>query len=184
MSISRYPRPGHRIAPVLLREILRSPLPDRRASQSLQLCDLDESTWARFTPATCKRLAAAVISSIPLHLSYSIQQQHLPKLPDQVTSDELLLEPRTRNCLIKRGLLDPPQKLADLTIGQVRKIPNFGKKCLVDLLTSLESVALRGAKNSSNVIEPGREQIEQLKRKIRRTACKLQRLKNASLILS
>jgi len=127
--------------------------------------------------------SGAVISSIPLHLPDSIQQQHLPKLPDQITSDELLLEPRTRNCLIKRGLLDPPQKLADLTIGQVRKIPNFGKKCLVDLLASLESVAPRAGKNSSNVIEPGREQIEQLKRKIRRTACKLQRLKNASLIL-
>src|SRR5438067_1421071 len=119
MSTSRYPRPGHRIAPLLLREVLQSPLPDRRVSDSLQLCDLNESTWSRFSPQTCKRLAAAVISSIRTPLPYFVQQRQLPTLPDGVTSEELPLEPRTRNCLTKRGVLDPPQKLSALTIGEV-----------------------------------------------------------------
>ncbi len=77
--------------------------------------------------------SGAVISSIPLHLPDSIQQQHLPKLPDQITSDELLLEPRTRNCLIKRGLLDPPQKLADLTSANRMQTPAV-KKCFANPL--------------------------------------------------
>jgi hypothetical protein len=183
MSISRYPRPGHRIAPLLLREVLRSPLPDRRVSQSLQLCDLDESTWGRFSPETCKRLGAAVISSIPACLPDFIQQRHLPILPDHVTSEEVLLEARTRKCLTKRGVLDPPQKLAELTIGEVCGIPSFGNKSLVDLLTTLESLGTQATKKSTDVIGPGAEQIKQLHRKIQRAARKLQRSKNVSLIL-
>jgi hypothetical protein len=174
MSISRYPRAGHRIAPRLLREVLCSELPDRRVSQSLQLCDLDESMWARFSPATCKRLGETVINSIPAQLPTFIQQRRLPRLPDQITSDELLLEPRTRNCLTSCGLLDPPQKLADVTVGEMLRIPAFGKKCLVDLLTSLESVTERATKIC--------EHTEQLNRKIVRVACNLQRMKGASAI--
>ena len=131
MSVSRYPRAGHRIAPSLLREVLQCPLPDARTSQSLQLSDLDESAWARFSPETCKRLGAAVICTLPSCLPDFIQQRHLPQLPDEVISDEILLEPRTRNCLTSRGLLTSPQKLAALTIGDVLQIPAFGKKSLV-----------------------------------------------------
>jgi hypothetical protein len=180
MAISRYPRPGHRIAPRLLREVLRSELPDHRISQALQLSDLDESAWARFNPATCKRLGEAVISSIPVPLPTFIQQRRLPRLPDHITSDELLLEPRTYNCLTSRGLLSPPQKLADVTIGQVLQIPAFGKKCLVDLLTSLESFIERAAKRT--VTESTGQQAEQLNRKIVRAARKLQRMKGTSVI--
>jgi hypothetical protein len=178
MSISRYPRPGHRIAPQLLREVLGSELPDHRISQSLQLCDLDESAWARFNPATCKRLGAAVISAIPQQLPDFIQKRHFPRLPDEVTGDELLLEPRTRNCLASRGLLGRPQKLADLTVGEATKIPAFGKKCLVDLLTSLESFTGR----ARSVVEPTNTKPRQPDRRIRRAARKLQRLRGASLI--
>jgi hypothetical protein len=180
MLISRYPRPGHRIAPRLLREVLGSELPDRRVSQSLQLSDLDESAWARFNPATCKRLGEAVISNIPAPLPTFIQERRLPRLPDQITSDELSLETRTRNCLTSRGLLDPPQKLADVTIGEVLQIPAFGKKCLVDLLTSLESFTERATKPT--VTESAREQSEQLNRRVLRAARKLQRMKGASVI--
>src|SRR6266446_5134734 len=150
MAISRYPRPGHHIAPRLLREVLRSELPDHRISQSLKLSDLDESAWARFNAATCKRLGDAVINSIPSPLPFFIQRRHLPKLPDRVTGDDLLLEPRTRNCLIKQRLLDSPQNLANLTIGELLEIPAFGKKCLVDLLTSLESIADRNTAADDN----------------------------------
>src|SRR5437773_7007448 len=135
MSVSRYPRPGHRIAPLLLREVLQCPWPDARASQSLKLSDLDESAWARFGSETCKRLGAAVICSLPPCLPDFIQQRNLPELPDEITDDEILLEPRTRNCLTSQGLLSPPQKLAGITVRHVLQIPAFGKKSLVDLLT-------------------------------------------------
>ena len=182
MSISRYPRPGHRIAPFLLREVLRSPLPDRRISESLQLCDLDESTRARFSTETCKRLGAAVLRSIPPCFPDFIQRRQLPALPEGVTSKELPLEPRTRNCLEKQGLLEPPQKLASITVGEVRRIPDFGKKCLVDLLTSLESFAERATKSSAVVGGPVGNYTEQLNRKIQRAARKLQGLRGASVI--
>jgi hypothetical protein len=182
MSVSRYPRPGHRIAPFLLREVLRAPLPDRRISESLQLCDLDESTWARFSPETCKRLGAAVIRSIPPCLPDFIQRRQLPALPEGVTSEELPLEPRTRNCLVEQGLLEPPDKLQNVTVGEVLRIPAFGKKSLVDLLTSLESTTRSATKSPAVLDGPGGSHTEQLNRKVRRAARKLQRLRDASAI--
>jgi hypothetical protein len=103
-------------------------------------------------------------------------------LPEGVTSKELPLEPRTRNCLEKQGLLEPPQKLASITVGEVRRIPDFGKKCLVDLLTSLESFAERATKSSAVVGGPVGNYTEQLNRKIQRAARKLQGLRGASVI--
>lgn len=182
MSISRYPRPGHPIAPKLLREALQSPIPDQRVAGSLRLADLDESAWARFSAETCKRLGAAVIGSIPAILPDFIRNRRLPKLPDHIIGDELLLEPRTRNCLETRGLLDSPQKLAHLTIGDVLQIPAFGKKSLVDLLSSLESFAGRGTTPCTGAAELAGTRGEQPNRKIRRIAHKLQRLRGASLI--
>lgn len=182
MSISRYPRPGYPIAPRLLRDILQYPVPDQRVSDSLRLSDLDESAWARFSPETCKRLGAAVIASLPPILPDFIRHRHLPKLPDQVTSDELLLEPRTRNCLMNRGLLNPPQKLADLTIGDILQIPGFGKKSLVDLLSTLESLALRATRTPANVTEATADKTGRLNSRIHRAARKLRRLRHASLI--
>lgn len=142
MAISRYPRPGHRIAPLALREILCVPVLDRRFTRSLKLCDLDETAWERFDPVTCRRLAAAVVRQIPSCLPEVIKQRHLPKLPEWVTAKDLLVEPRTRNCLEEQGLLDHPQELENFTIGQVCKFGAFGKKSLVDLLTSLESFVI------------------------------------------
>jgi hypothetical protein len=182
MSISRYPRPGRPIAPRLLREVLQSPVPDQRISDSLRLADLDESAWARFTPDTCKRLARAVIASIPPQLPNLIQHTCLPRLPDGVRSDELQLERRTRNCLAKRGLLDPPQKLGDVSVGELLKIPAFGKKCLVDLLTCLESFRGRAATASAQIAEPSAVPTERSNPRIRRAARKLGRLRGASLI--
>ncbi len=181
MVTSRYPRPGHRIAPQLLREILDSALPDERISPSLRLSDLDESSWARFSADTCKRLGAAVIGSLPPCIPDFIQQRQLPRLPDAITGDELLLEPRTRNCLTTRGLLDPPQKLADLTIGDVMQIPAFGKKSLVDLLTSLESTAAHATQAPAQTLGASFAHERRI-RKIQRIARKLQRLKGARLV--
>jgi hypothetical protein len=67
-----------------------------------------------------------------------------------------------------------------VTIGEVLQIPAFGKKCLVDLLTSLESFTERATKPT--VTESTHEQTEQLNRKVLRAARKLQRIKGASVI--
>src|SRR5262249_20241868 len=107
----------------------------------------------------------------------------LPALPNGVTGEQLPLEPRTRNCLAKRGLLDAPEKLANITVGEVLRLPAFGTKCLVDLLTCLASVSTAAATKSTDVYGAGAKQIKKLCRKIQRTALKLQRLKNASLIV-
>lgn len=139
MDGSRYPRPGHRIAPLALREILQAPIPDKRFSRKLRLSDLDETTWDRYDVATCRKLAEAVVRQISPVLPLLMNQRHLPKLPSWVTADDILLEPRTYNCLHRRGWLKNPQGLADLTIRELLLLPSFGKKCLVDLLTSLES---------------------------------------------
>jgi hypothetical protein len=61
--------------------------------------------------------------------------------------EDLDLEPRTYNCLRNMQLQGKFQQLADLsekTIGDILRFHGFGAKCLVDLLTSLES-----AQNSS-----------------------------------
>ena len=61
----RYPRPGHRLAPQTLREILTDPVPSELApdarARDARLCDLDESAWQRFAPATLDRLAELII---------------------------------------------------------------------------------------------------------------------------
>jgi hypothetical protein len=95
-------------------------------------------------------------------------------LPDDVISDQLLLEPRTRNCLEHRGVLDPPQKLSNLTVGDVLEIPAFGKKSLVDLLTSLESLSRPSSRVPIQRI--------QLDRRIHQAASKLLRLTGAARI--
>ena len=51
----------------------------------------------------------------------------------------LQLEQRTFNCLQERGLLDDPKRLAQMTVADLTAMSGFGEKCIVDLLTSLES---------------------------------------------
>jgi len=77
-------------------------------------------------------------------------------------------------------LLNPPQKLADVTIGEVLQIPAFGKKCLADLVTSLESFTERAT--TPTATESTREQAQQLNRKVLRAGRKLQHMKGASVI--
>jgi hypothetical protein len=83
---------------------------------------------------------------------------------------------------MNRGLLNPPQKLADLTIGDILQIPGFGKKSLVDLLSTLESLALRATRTPANVTEATADKTGRLNSRIHRAARKLRRLRHASLI--
>ncbi len=142
VEISHYPRPGQRIAPNALRSFLNVSPTDRRLSQ-IQLSDLDESAWDRFAPELCRKLALAVIDRVKTFAGgLRRNETGRNKLPMPKTNGKpivLQLERRTYNCLHTRELLDNPSRLAQMTISELRDMPGFGIRCLVDLLSSLES---------------------------------------------
>src|SRR6516225_10154529 len=115
MGLSQYPRPGFRLAPALLQEVLNVPVPPKllpaRQRGSLKVCELDESVWQRFSAATCRRLSQAVLARVKARfacLSKSILRQRLPKVPAGIVLEDLELEPRTYGCLDwsrRKGLL-------------------------------------------------------------------------------
>jgi hypothetical protein len=159
MGISRYPRPGYRIAPSSLREVLNVEV---RASQidgrivPVRLCDLDETVWKRFDLETCDSLAEAVVSRIRSGIRRvpGLLDKWLPPVPEGTKPEELEVEVRTYNCLvglIARNMIDSLDYLSALTIKEILRTKNFGIKSLVDLLTSLESF------NSSPVLGSQRE---------------------------
>jgi hypothetical protein len=72
-----------------------------------------------------------------------LKEKRLPKVPEDMELEKLDLEVRTYNCLqkaIRRGTLKGLQALSEMTVADVMRLPGFGAKCLVDLLTSIESV--------------------------------------------
>ena len=60
--------------------------------------------------------------------------------------EDLRLENRTFNCLRREGFCHRPEELGKRTVGQLLSIKAFGAKCLVDLLSSLETLAAREGK--------------------------------------
>ena len=143
MGISRYPRPGHRIAPLALREILDAPLmyylPSRsRPSHMHKLSDLDETSWSHFGPEVCCQLGEAVISEVRGQLNSaprSLMTCKLPRPPEEVELETLELEQRTYNALKRRQR----QFSSARTVGQVAGLRWIGARALVDLLTSIEA---------------------------------------------
>ena len=143
MGISRYPRPGQRIAPLALREILNAPLPDHllghsRPAHMHKLSDLDETAWSHFGPEVCRQLGEAVVSGVRGQLNSaprSLRTRRLPRLLDGVELEELELEQRTYNAL-KR---EQPWLAFAKRIEQVAGLRGIGARALVDLLTSIEA---------------------------------------------
>ena len=76
------------------------------------------------------------------------------------------LEQCTFNCLHARGLLDEPQRLAQMTVADLTLMSGFGEKSLVDLLSSLESqvsgtyVANAEVRNASERLSRVKEAVE------------------------
>jgi hypothetical protein len=145
---NRYPRPGEPIAPRTLREFLLEPIPSRFVPDAppdeLKLCDLDETAWQRFSPAGLAELARMVIDCVAAqHARKAFQHRQFPRPPKGTRLDELHLENRTRRCLVRKGFEDDPERLGDHTLGQVMAMRAFGPRCLVDLLSALESAWAR-----------------------------------------
>ncbi len=144
MARHGYPRPGHRLAPRTLREILQVPVPPGVCSAespgSLCLGDLDETAWERFDEPACCRLAAEVVKAVgsAARRPIPIAGRRMPPLPPGLRVVDLELEARTLNCLVAAGFHHRPQDLGRMTIEEVLGLRGFWAKSLVDLLTSLE----------------------------------------------
>jgi len=147
--VNRYPRRGERIAPATLREFLAEPIPAELLPPevpvgSLRLCDLDETAWDRFAVPALARLAAQVVKLVGSPQARRVlEHRHFPRPPEGVRLEDLPLESRTRRCLVREGLDDQLGELGDRTIGEVLAIRSFGPRCLVDLLSALESFEAR-----------------------------------------
>ena len=148
-GVRRYPRPGDRVAPATVRQVLLEPVPDRlvdgTAAAGLKLCELDETIWDKLTPDVIAELAEIVVARVAAGCARkTFDSRRFPRPPQSVTLADLRLEHRTRLCLAREGFDENPQALADRTLGEILSIRAFGPRCLVDLLSSLETVLARG----------------------------------------
>ena len=143
MGISKYPRPGQRIAPATLAEILDVPLPPEfgylAAGRFKKLADLDESVWQHASVKACRNLANLVLHQVKQNLT-RVKGKPLPQLLQPILPSDLDIEVRTFNCL-KRRFRQDLCSLNKLSICDLMPQANFGVHTLVDLLVSLESVA-------------------------------------------
>ncbi|NQT15052.1 MAG: hypothetical protein HQ582_20010 [Planctomycetes bacterium] len=148
---SRYPRPGHRLAPQTLREILTDPIPAefnaKAGDRTWRFCDLDESAWRHFGPEEVGQLADLIVSRVNVSgCSRVVRQRRLPKPPKGMRLEDLGLENRTFNCLDRTGFGKRPEDLGKRTVGDLLAIKAFGAKCLVDLISALETLVAREGK--------------------------------------
>lgn len=148
MPISRYPRPGHRLAPRCLASALdvAARFDGEQHPPEPKLSDLDEACWEKYDAATCEQLSQQVVEAVRgrmRSLASGSVSVALPKLPKGIGLDDLELEARTRNCLAASGLEDAAAALSNRTLREVAGMKGMGARCLVDLLTSLESFDAR-----------------------------------------
>lgn len=147
MGISRYPRFGHRIAPFTLADVLKVPIPQslkvEALPRGLKLYELDETVWGLLTVEICQQLSEAVVEQVRIGLPTlpdELKHRHLPLPSLNIELEALDIEARTYNCLFHAKFGENPQYFSKYTIGQLIKLSGFGAKCLVDLLSSLESM--------------------------------------------
>lgn len=144
----RYPRPGHRLAPQTLREVLLDRIPAGLVRgtrfRKARLCDLDETAWDHLSRGRISRLAGMIVlrAGAAVH-NRTIMQRRLPKPPAGMRLEDLRLENRTHNCLESAGYGQRPEDLGRLTVAELLSVRAFGTKCLVDLLSSLETRVAR-----------------------------------------
>jgi len=157
----RYPRQGHRLAPETLREILTDRIPSELAGGTplagLRLYDLDEQVWNHLSPESIGRLAELIVSRVNVSgQNRAVGKRRLPKPPKGMRLEDLGLENRTYNCLRRAGLGKRPEDLGMRTVGELLCIKAFGAKCLVDLLSSLETMVSRKGKLDEKLTEEAR----------------------------
>jgi sigma-70-like protein len=152
-----YPRPGERIAPKTLHPLLLEKVPGHLAGEGLRLCDLDESAWEKVPPEAIDELAEMVVDRVVSGCSRKVfRRRHFPRPAKDTNLADLHLEHRTRLCLFREGYGDHPERLGDHTIGEILDIRAFGPRCLVDLLSSLETWQARQRRLDENLTSAAR----------------------------
>ncbi len=148
IGATHYPRYGERVAPATLRTVLLKPAPDRFQTEvggeCLRLCDLDEHVWDRLPSDVIAELADLVVDRVNAGCTRkTFQDTQFPNPPDDVCLDDLRLEHRTHLCLSREGFDKDFGSLGKLTIGELLGLRAFGPRCLVDLLSALETLLAR-----------------------------------------
>lgn len=159
VRISKYPRFGQKLAPGILSPLLNIPLKGRRMF-TMRLKDLDASAWERFPTETCLKLADEVVAQIKASSAGS--RVGTARLPVPRTGNRPLriqLEQRTYNCLNDLGLLRDPARLSQMSIADLLAESGFGARCLVDLLSALESLVPGTYQTTLDVVAAARRLV-------------------------
>jgi hypothetical protein len=143
-GVNRYPRPGQRIAPATLGQVLVEPAPLHLVAgtpaEGLRLADLDETIWTKLPRRVIFELAELVLARVAAGCARRVfHRRHFPRPPKNLRLDQLPLEHRTLRCLAREGFDENPELLGERTIGDILSIRAFGPRCLVDLLSALET---------------------------------------------
>ena len=142
---THYPRYGERVAPATLRTVLLEAVPDRyrtaAGGDGLRLCDLDEHIWDALSAEAVAQLADLVVERVNTGCARRVfQDTQFPTPPDGISLNDLHLEHRTHLCLSREGFDKNLASLGQLTIGELLEMRAFGPRCLVDLLSALETI--------------------------------------------
>jgi len=148
IGANRYPRHGERIAPSTLRPVLFEPVPDGFQPPSgrapLRLCDLDERIWEQMSSEALGELAELVVDRVAAGCGRKLfEETPFPRPPENANLSDLNLEHRTHLCLSREGFDKDLQSLGNHTIGEILSLRAFGPRCLVDLLSALETLLAR-----------------------------------------
>jgi len=128
MPLTNYSQEDFFIVPSILREFL---------SLSFQAMDEPLFVSSRRRLILIQDLVAEVKTALP-QIHIQLRKTYLPVPPQGACLDDLNLSVRSRNCLIRLGIMDDARLIGALTFGELLATPNFGVKSLVELLIAIE----------------------------------------------
>ena len=105
----------------------------------------DEKSPPQLSDANCA-LGRIIISRVNVSgQRRALRECPIPPPPKGMRLQDLALENRTYNCLVREGFGARLEELAKRSVGDLLAFRAFGAKCLLDLLSSLET-AVPGAR--------------------------------------
>jgi hypothetical protein len=136
-----YPVPGKPLVPLPLQPVLaEEPIPGEVLKRyglppDSRVAQLDEMLDGRLSPEQLEELAS-VVKEAAQQRRFDLMALDAPLFEDRPIIDALDLIPRTRNNLIRGGLVDGG-RLRPTTIGTAARIKGFGVGALLDVLTAV-----------------------------------------------
>jgi hypothetical protein len=113
-------------------------------AEGILLAEADETIWEKLERRRVVELAEVVVAQVAAACARRLfDGHHFPRPPADLYLPALRLEHRTRLCLTREGFDEEPQRLGDYTLDEVLRIRSFGPRCLVDLLSALETFLAR-----------------------------------------